>query len=74
MTGDVGFEPRVVSRVNAASTRWRAWSLSAKRPTHGEMIGPAPTGIGQKRWTVRRKAALNAFDITCEGGRTAAHK
>lgn len=26
-----------------------------------------PTGKGRKRWTMRRKAPLNAFQITFEG-------
>jgi putative transposase len=31
-----------------------------------------PTGKGRKRWSVRWKAALNAFEITFEGRLTAA--
>lgn len=33
-----------------------------------------PIGEGQKRWTTRWKAALNAFDITFEGRLTAGRR
>ena len=33
-----------------------------------------PTGKGRKRWTNRWKAALNAFDITFDGGLSAGRK
>jgi putative transposase len=33
-----------------------------------------PTGKGRKRWTSRRKAALNAFDITFDGRLSTGHK
>jgi putative transposase len=31
-----------------------------------------PTGTGRERWITRWKAALNAFEITCEGRLAAA--
>ena len=33
-----------------------------------------PTGTGQKRWMMRWKAALNAFDITFDGRLSAGRK
>ena len=33
-----------------------------------------PTGTGQKRWTMRWKPALNAFDLAFDGRLTAAHR
>ncbi len=33
-----------------------------------------PTGRGRKRWTNRRTAALNAFDITFDGRLSAGRK
>ena len=33
-----------------------------------------PTGKGRKRWTMRWKAALNAFDITFDGRLSAARQ
>jgi hypothetical protein len=30
-------------------------------------MSPDPTGTGRKRWMMRWKAALNAFDITFDG-------
>jgi hypothetical protein len=60
-------------------------SLSAKGLTHGEiaahlaevymaLMSPDPTGKGRKRWAMRWKAPLNAFQIAFEGRLTpAAH-
>ncbi|MGA5808712.1 IS256 family transposase, partial [Streptomyces cellulosae] len=33
-----------------------------------------PTGTGRKRWTMRWKAALQAFDITFDGRLTAGRR
>jgi putative transposase len=38
------------------------------------VMRPDPTGQGRKRWTMRWKPALNAFEMTFEGRLTAARK
>jgi len=37
------------------------------------LMGLDPTGRGRGRWTMRWKAALNAFDVTFDGRLSAAH-
>ncbi|MFJ8150286.1 hypothetical protein ACIQ6R_35390 [Streptomyces sp. NPDC096048] len=38
------------------------------------LMSPDPSGEGRHRWTMRRKTALNAFDIIFGGRLTAAHR
>jgi|UPI0005AAD46C transposase-like protein len=56
----------------AALTRFVefAETWGAKYPA----VGLDPTGTGRKRWAIRWKAALNAFDIAFDGRLSAARR
>jgi putative transposase len=45
----------------------RSFPAAALKCIYLALMSLDPTGKGRKRWTIRRKAPLNAFQIAFEG-------